>query len=159
MNWQEVCESPYLQDIPFKIELNCWGQIIMSPAKNIHSAMQWRIQRTLYELLGNTGEIIPECSIQTGDNVKVADVVWISNQRFQQVRHEIAYSLAPEICIEVISAGNTKKEMRKKIALYLKAGANEVWICTEDGKMSFYNHGGKLKCSLLIQGFPERVEI
>jgi Uma2 family endonuclease len=159
MNWQEVCESPYLQDIPFKIELNRWGQIIMSPAKNIHSVLQWRIQRTLYKLKENSGEIIPECSIQTGDNIKVADVVWISEERFQQVRHEIAYSLAPEICIEVISASNTKKEMRKKIALYLKAGAKEVWICTEDGKMSFYNHDGKLKRSTLVSAFPKRVEI
>jgi len=159
MNWQEVCESPYLKDIPFKIELNRWGQIVMSPAKNIHSAMQWAIQHTLYDLMGKTGRILPECSLRTQDNVKVADVVWISEERFQAVRHEIAYSLAPEICIEVISASNSKKEMRKKIALYLKAGAKEVWICTEDGKMSFYNHDGKMKRSLLVSGFPDQVKI
>ncbi|HAO21114.1 MAG: hypothetical protein BWK80_53475 [Desulfobacteraceae bacterium IS3] len=159
MNWQEVCESPYLQDIPFKIELNCWGQIVMSPAKNIHSAMQWAIQQTLYDLMGKSGRILPECSVRTQDNVKVADVVWISEQRFQQVRHEIAYSLAPEICIEVLSSGNTKKEMRKKVRLYLNAGAKEVWICTEDGKMSFYNHDGKLKRSSFVSDFPSQVKI
>lgn len=159
MNWEQVCEIPYLQDIPFKIELNRLGQIIMSPAKNIHSVLQWRIQRTLYQLIGNQGEIIPECSVKTADNVKVADVAWISEERFKQVRHEIAYSLAPEICIEVMSAGNTHREMKKKIGLYLKAGAEEVWICDEDGKMRFYNQIGILKQSLLIPKFPGQVEV
>lgn len=27
MKWQEVCENKYLQDLPFKIELNKWGQL------------------------------------------------------------------------------------------------------------------------------------
>lgn len=159
MNWQEVCDIPYFQDIPFKIELNRLGQIIMSPAKNIHSVLQWRIQRTLYQLIGNKGEIIPECSVQTEDNVKVADVAWISEARFQQVRHEIAYSVAPEICIEVMSAGNTHREMKKKSGLYLKAGAKEVWICDENGTMRFYNHGGRLKQSVLIPKFPGKIEL
>lgn len=33
MNWQQVCENPYLQDIPFKIELNRLGQIIIQHDK------------------------------------------------------------------------------------------------------------------------------
>ncbi|MDM8549434.1 hypothetical protein QUF72_05115 [Desulfobacterales bacterium HSG2] len=36
MNWQEVCEHSDLQNLPFKIELNERGQIIMSPAKAYH---------------------------------------------------------------------------------------------------------------------------
>ncbi len=31
MEWKEVCENKQLQDLPFKIELNKWGQIVMSP--------------------------------------------------------------------------------------------------------------------------------
>lgn len=37
MRWEEVCEHQQLQDLPFKIELNKWGQIIMSPVKIKHS--------------------------------------------------------------------------------------------------------------------------
>lgn len=44
MNWQEVCADRALQDIPYKIELNRWGQIVMSPAKNKHSVYQGLIQ-------------------------------------------------------------------------------------------------------------------
>jgi hypothetical protein len=28
MNWQEICEHPDLQNLPFKIELNANGQIL-----------------------------------------------------------------------------------------------------------------------------------
>jgi hypothetical protein len=37
MQWSEVLEMPYLQNLPFKIELNRFGQILMSPASNLHS--------------------------------------------------------------------------------------------------------------------------
>lgn len=45
MRWEEVCEHKQLQDLPFKIELNKWGQIVMSPVKIKHSFYQGRIQR------------------------------------------------------------------------------------------------------------------
>jgi hypothetical protein len=56
MRWEEVCEHQELQDLPFKIELNKWGQIVMSPVKIDRSFYQGRIQRLLQSLLG-TGEV------------------------------------------------------------------------------------------------------
>ena len=50
MRWEEVCENKQLQDLPFKIELNKWGQIIMSPVKIKHSFYQGRNQRLLESL-------------------------------------------------------------------------------------------------------------
>ena len=35
---------------------------------------------------------------------------------------------APELCIEVVSPSNSRKELREKVAAYLEAGAEEVWI-------------------------------
>jgi len=63
MNWQQVCEDKTLQDLPFKIELNKWGQLIMSPVKVIHSFYQSRIQ-SLLETFLKTGLAMPECAIQ-----------------------------------------------------------------------------------------------
>jgi len=40
MQWQEVVNDPSLQDLPYKIELNEYGKIIMSPASNKHSIIQ-----------------------------------------------------------------------------------------------------------------------
>ncbi|MCI5150128.1 MAG: Uma2 family endonuclease, partial [Candidatus Electrothrix sp. MAN1_4] len=40
MDWASVIANPYLQNLPFKIELNKWGKILMSPASNHHGILQ-----------------------------------------------------------------------------------------------------------------------
>ena len=157
MKWQEVCSNKYLQDLPFKIELNKWGQIVMSPAKVRHSLYQGRIQSILNSLIA-TGEVMPECAIETIDGVKVADVVWCSEERLELIEDEIAASIAPEICIEIKSASNTLKEMEEKKELYLNATAKEVWLCLQDGKIKFYNQQGELEKSSLVPNFPNQIK-
>lgn len=157
MQWQEVCENKQLQDLPFKIELNKWGQIVMSPAKPKHSAYQGIIISLLSELI-KTGVAFPECAIQTTDGVKVADVVWCSDRIADIILEETAASIAPEICVEVISASNTLEEMLEKKDLYFASGAEEVWVCDAQGKMRFYNPQGELSKSLLVPDFPDRIQ-
>lgn len=156
MDWQEVCENKYLQDIPFKIELNKWGQVVMSPAQPKHNIYQGIIQNLLASMV-ESGLAFPELAIQTADGVKVADVVWASEQRLDVIEDENVASIAPEICVEVKSASNTLKEMLEKKHLYLGAGAEEVWLCEQKGKMSFYNHQGQLSRSLLVPNFPDQI--
>ncbi len=157
MKWEEVCEDQQLQNLPFKIELNKWGQIVMSPVKIKHSFYQGRIQRLLESLL-QTGEVMPECAINTSDGVKVADVVWCSDERFDQIQDEVSASIAPEICIEVKSIGNTLEEMEFKKKLYFEAQAMEVWICNEQGEITFYNQQNELAQSLLVPNFPKQIK-
>ena len=157
MKWEEVCEDQQLQNLPFKIELNKWGQIVMSPVKIKHSFYQGRIQRLLESLL-QTGEVMPECAINTSDGVKVADVVWCSDERFDQIQDEVSASIAPEICIEVKSIGNTLEEMEFKKKLYFEAQAMEVWICNEQGEITFYNQQNELTQSLLVPYFPTQIK-
>ncbi len=157
MKWEEVCEDQQLQNLPFKIELNKWGQIVMSPVKIKHSFYQGRIQRLLESLL-QTGEVMPECAINTSDGVKVADVVWCSDERFDQIQDEVSASIAPEICIEVKSIGNTLEEMEFKKKLYFEAQAMEVWICDEQGEITFYNEQNELIQSLLVPYFPTQIK-
>ncbi len=38
MTWLEVCEHRSLQNLPFKIEIDEKGRILMSPVKVYHSA-------------------------------------------------------------------------------------------------------------------------
>ncbi len=157
MKWEEVCNNQELQNLPFKIELNKWGQIVMSPVKIKHSFYQGRIQRLLESLL-QTGEVMPECAINTSDGVKVADVVWCSDERFDQIQDEVSASIAPEICIEVKSIGNTLEEMEFKKKLYFEAQAMEVWICNEQGEITFYNEQNELTQSLLVPYFPQQIK-
>jgi hypothetical protein len=47
----------------------------------------------------------------------------------------LTIALPKQICVEVLSPGKTKAEIDEKIALFLDAGAKEVWICAESGSM------------------------
>ncbi len=158
MNWQEVCADTALEDIPYKIELNRWGQIVMSPAKNNHSVYQGLIQSIIQSIL-KQGLTYPKCPIQTEDNVKVADVVWISKERYQKIKNDDVCSIAPEICIEIKSSSNTLEEMKFKKELYFKAGAVEFWLCNESGKMSFYSRDGQIIHSAIVPNFPTSIEV
>ena len=129
----------------------------MSPVKIKHSFYQGRIQRLLESLL-QTGEVMPECAIDTSDGVKVADVVRCSDERFDQIQDEVSASIAPEICIEVKSIGNTLEEMEFKKKLYFEAQAMEVWICNEQGDITFYNKQNELTQSLLVPNFPKQIK-
>jgi hypothetical protein len=75
MNWPQVIQDPILADLPYKIELNEWGNIEMSPADNRHNMLQSKILLKLKELVKD-GDVFVRCSILTAKNVKVADVVW-----------------------------------------------------------------------------------
>jgi Uma2 family endonuclease len=68
-------------------------------------------------------------------------------------------SIAPEICIEVISSSNSKREISEKIALYFNQGALECWTCDEGGNMQFCAPGGPLEKSALVPDFPVRVDL
>jgi Uma2 family endonuclease len=154
MNWQEVCENPALQDLPFKIELNRFGQIVMSPASNWHGALQMRIGSRLLAL---GGELISECSVQTSDSTKVADVAWLSKEFVAEHGMATPYLVAPEICVEILSPSNSKEEMKMKRDLYFEAGAMEVWECDQDGVMTFYGESGVMERSEIAPDFPARM--
>jgi len=146
MNWESVLHNPLLQNLPFKIDLNKWGQILMSPASNIHGKLQFEIG-TLIDQQKKSGKIIMECSIETSDGVKVADVAWASDDFIRTYGYETPYKLAPEICVEIISPSNSKAEIAEKIQLYLAKGAHEVWTCDNEGSTLYFSSSGQLKKS------------
>jgi Uma2 family endonuclease len=156
MNWQEVCENQDLQNLPFKIELNEQGQILMTPVKVYHSIYQGRITGLLYSHLEN-GDALVECAIKTTKGTKVADVAWASNERLNVIKNEAECSIAPEICIEIMSSTNTEEEMECKKKLYFEKGAKEVWICSESGDIHFYRVESESGHSLLAPNFPHRI--
>jgi Uma2 family endonuclease len=158
MNWQEVCEHPSLKDLPFKIELDEYGRVIMSPVKIYHSILQGEIEFLLRTFL-KEGKALPECAIKTSKGTKVADVAWASLDLLSKIKNEVEASIAPEICVEIISSSNTKKEMVEKRQLYFEAGAKEVWLCNENGLFSFFNAEQELSHSILAPEFPQKIEV
>ena len=154
MTWKKICDSSNLKDLPFKIETNQQGQLLMTPVKVYHSLFQGKIIGLLYTHLRG-GEALAECAIRTAKGTKVADVAWASTQRLQRIQNEVECSIAPEICIEVMSSANSEEEMREKRALYFANGAEEVWICDRSGHFTFFLSSEESRTSLLAPNFPE----
>ncbi len=134
LTWADVMRNPYLQDLPFKIELNKWGRIEMSPASNRRGLAQAELSIELSKRRG--GKAIVECSIQASDGVRVADVAWVSNKLLAEFGDATPFPRAPELCVEIMSPSNTWADMHMKTSLYLEAGAREVWVVGLDGKRS-----------------------
>lgn len=141
MQWAEVLSDKSLRDLPYKIELDKWGNVVMSPASNRHG----RLQGIVYSMLDKlaNGRALIECSIATREGVKVADVAWCSDTFFDRYSYETPYPRAPEICVEVRSPSNSEEELHFKTRLYLEAGAREVWIVLETGEARFFGAEGE----------------
>ena len=140
MEWSEVVEHPSLQDLPFKIETNAEGYIMMVAAKNKHRLFQARIHEWFFRR-GERGAALQECNIQTSDGVKAADVAWRSAEFLKRNGYDDPYQEAPEVVVEVISPSNTQKAMKGRMRLFFEKGAEEIWSCDKDGNMRFFNAG------------------
>ena len=148
MQWSDVLQDQSLQDLPYKIELNEWGQVVMSPASNRRANYQSRIVL----ILGNStdeGDVFTECSIATDFGVKVVDVAWCSAAFLRKHGFETPFTKAPEICVEVISPSNSEQQMQEKMALYFQRGAQECWLVSESGHARFFGREGEREKSYL----------
>ncbi len=158
MDWAEVVNHPSLQDIPFKIETNEFGEIVMNPVKINHSFYQSRIS-TLMQNMRNDGVTLTECAVKTRLGTKCADVAWVSLENFASLVGKVEADFAPEVCVEVISNSNTKFEMKTRRKLYFERGAREVWICNEKGEVEFYSASARIETSNLFPEFPIKIDI
>ena len=155
MTWADVCALPGLDDLPYKVEQDRHGRIIMSPAPLRHSVLQRRFQQILEDGLG--GVALPEFAVQTPEGVKVPDVAWMEEPFMRAHIDADAAPVAPPICVEVKSKWNTSAEMAEKVMLYLSKGAQEVWIRERDGTVRFYSHEGEIPTSRLVPDAPSTV--
>ena len=156
MNWQEVCEDKNLADLPYKIELNRQGQIIMSPTRNKRGFYQAEMAILLQKLLPH-GFVLTECAIDTPEGTFVADATWATSERFDIIKDQFSCSIAPEICVEIWSESNTAEEIERKRKTYFKKGALEFWYCDRDGKISFFSPNGPAAASNLCPEFPPHI--
>lgn len=156
MDWSDVIADPTLQDLPYKIELNQHGAIVMTPASNRHARQQSRIYDSI-AAQKRSGELIVECAVGTSRGVRVPDVAWMSNEFVANQGETTPFQRAPELCVEVTSPSNSTVEMEEKIQLYLAQGAQEVWLCKESGAMEFYSDEGQLAKSNLFPEFPNSI--
>ncbi len=127
MEWQEICDHPQLRDLPFKVEINQWGHLEMTPASNEHGLLQALIVQWLARL-GPQGRMVSECSLLTSAGVKVAAVAWTEKAIFKRHRQANPYPEASDLVIELLSPSNSEQAMDEKKGLYFARGAREFWI-------------------------------
>src|ERR1044071_1702938 len=159
--WAEVLADRSLARFEGRIETDRYGHVIMSPPPApAHDSFQARIASLLDRYM-TAGRVFTECPISTADGVKAADVAWASTDTVNILGDRVCFPQAPEICVEVVSPGNSDAEIKEKTALYFDAGAREVWLCSESGVMSFFaaRNARPLGNSQLCAQFPKQVEL
>lgn len=154
LRWAEVANDPSLRDLPYKIEVNAWGKVEMSPASYRHGRLQGYIIAALSEQLQG-GAALGEVPILTDIGVRVPDVAWASDAFMAAARDVSPLLSAPEVCIEIISASNSDAELKEKTRAYLAAGAHEVWLVEEQGSIRYFDALGERE----VSGFSVQLSI
>jgi Uma2 family endonuclease len=154
--WREIVSDPHLRELPYTVETNDRGQILLGPHQADHSYLQGDVIGLLYERAGE-GRPFPEFPITTDEGVKVPGVVWMTARRREEVDGTgDPPTLAPEICAEGMSESNDWDEMKAKIDLYREAGAEEVWVVEQDGRIRFFTNE-EMEESALVPDVPTSV--
>jgi Uma2 family endonuclease len=121
-------------------EDNCYDLIKgelrkMSPPGAEHGALTARLTGALMQYVeaNDLGEVF---GAETGfklasnpDTVLGPDLAFVSNERIPPSGIPVAYwPGAPDLAVEVVSPGNSRREIEEKITEYLAAGVRLVWI-------------------------------
>lgn len=146
LRWAEVINDPTLRDIPYKIELNNFGKIEMTPATTRWARLRGRIAFELGSQLTG-GDVMLGCSTATENGISVSDVAWASNEFLEAHGETTPFPRAPEICVEVCLPWDSKEEVELRACAYLAACAREVWIVSEDGELSVFDASGSRAAS------------
>jgi Uma2 family endonuclease len=156
--WAEVLADPTLAKLPHRIETDQHGHILMSPPPApIHGRRQAHISGLLRQFLPG-GIAFSECPLSTAGGVKAIDVAWLAPERSEDINRLTLFERAPEICVEIVSPSNSRSEITEKRALYVDAGAVEVWVCNLDGSISFFVAlHNQLRASSICPAFPGSV--
>ncbi len=136
--WAEMVVDPEIAALNCSVETDRYGHVLMMSVPGFgHAGFQSEIVRALHRCLPE-GKALGECRISTSEGIKGADAAWISQARRRRAVNNDLLVIAPEICVEILSAANTRAEMDEKKALYFEAGADEVWLCDRKGRMFFF---------------------
>ena len=98
----------------------------------------FRIQKQLEKLLearaGDRGVVAMEFAFRPlpEHELWVADVAYVSQERWETIDCEDNLAGAPELVIEVLSPSNTAAEIYDKEKLCLENGAKEFWVVDPD---------------------------
>jgi Uma2 family endonuclease len=107
-----------------------YGRLLVTPAPSaLHQLVVGRILRLLQDLADNGGglAVVSPVDVALADHSVVQpDVVYVSADRASIVRGRIEG--APDLVVEVLSPGTTRRDLGEKLRLYAESGISEYWI-------------------------------
>jgi len=111
------------------------GEIVTQmPTGHLHGFIENIIGALLYIYLKSnqigralTGEV-GIYTKRNPDQIRAADVVFISHERLSQAQETGYLDVAPELVVEIMSPANTWTEAQEKLAEYFAIGVQVVWI-------------------------------
>ena len=115
-------------------ELRHGEPVIVAPPKLKHSIVQRRLRRLLEAAAGETGIVDSEFGFRPlpEGEFRIADVVFISQTRWQGIDLDGYFEGSPELVAEILSPSNKPVEILDKKTLCLKNGAQEFWVVDID---------------------------
>jgi Uma2 family endonuclease len=113
------------------------GEVIsMPPANFLHNIAQKRLMRILDPLTGSgyANMEVPFVPQPGRALVRIADVAWISAERFRDINLSHYLMGAPELVIEVLSPSNKNLEMNRRRQEAFDGGCLEFWLVDPESK-------------------------
>jgi Uma2 family endonuclease len=141
-------ERPYVEDDPNWYELNEFGEWVVSPRAT--TGHQHVAAVVAFQLTAQLGErAVIEVSVYTDRGIRVPDVAWMPAIRWLEAKDQSPLPFVPDVCVEVVSPSNTRREILMKVGAYLRGGAREAIVVGLKGEVEFFGPGGKLETSAL----------
>jgi Uma2 family endonuclease len=147
-------------DGPVYHELRHGERVEVTRPKAKHYRIQLRLQQLLAKVAPPGALVSIEVAFRAlpEHELRVADVAYVSEQRWDAVDPDDNLHGAPELVIEVLSPSNTAAEIYDKEKLCLENGAKEFWIVdpdlrqvkvsTPDGRTITYQSGQEIPLPL-----------
>ncbi|QDT35742.1 Uma2 family endonuclease [Stratiformator vulcanicus] len=78
------------------------------------------------------------------DNIRLPDVSFTAKDRAPKDRSQAAPRIAPNLCVEILSPSNTKREIENKVAEFFASGVDVVWIIDPKAKSALIYRDGQI---------------
>jgi Uma2 family endonuclease len=131
-----------------RYELDEGALVEMAPTGDMHGAVSSWVNHLLVDYVAahDLGEV---SGAETGyrlstspDIVRAPDVGFVAKKHLKPMTGKY-YTLAPDLAVEVVSPGDSARQIRRKVNQYLAAGTQLVWVIyPEDRDVDVYrpNH-------------------
>jgi Uma2 family endonuclease len=133
-----------------------FGRLYVMPSPTLpHQAAAQVLWRHLDDIAREAGGLayIAPLDVELADHSIVQpDVIYISAGRLATARRRIVG--APDLLVEVLSAGTARRDRGEKLILYAESGVREYWILDQELRQIEFlvNEAGRFVVSLPVAG-------